>query len=177
MAIGPVQLLVLGFSHPDFQGGIRGELDRLRDNDLVRVIDALAVQKDADGNVTTLHDSQLTGDQQAAFGALVGGLIGLGAAGEEGFEIGAERGAEAVAERGGVFDEDAWDVLAEIPEDSAAMLILLEHRWAIPLRDAIAQAGGFRLASEFISPLDLVALGLVGAEEAEALAASERDTV
>jgi uncharacterized membrane protein len=177
MAIGPVQLLVLGFSHPEFQGEIRGELDRLRDNDLVRVIDALAVRKDADGNVTTLHDSQLSEDQQQAFGALVGGLIGLGAAGEEGFELGAERGAEAVAERGGVFDEDAWDVLAEIPEDSAAMLILLEHRWAIPLRDAIARAGGMRLASEFISPLDLVALGLVGAEEAEALAASERDTV
>jgi uncharacterized membrane protein len=177
MAIGPVQLLVLGFSHPEFQGEIRGELDRLRDNDLVRVIDALAVHKDADGNVKTLHDSQLSEDQQAAFGALVGGLIGLGAAGEEGFELGAERGAEAVAERGGVFDEDAWDVLAEIPEDSAAMLILLEHRWAIPLRDAIARAGGMRLASEFISPLDLVALGLVGAEEAEALAASERDTV
>src|SRR5512132_2726171 len=141
MAIGPVQLLVLGFSHPEFQGEIRGELDRLRDNDLVRVIDALAVQKDADGNVKTLHDSQLSQDQQAAFGALVGGLIGLGAAGEEGFELGAERGAEAVAERGGVFDEDAWDVLAEIPEDTAAALILLEHRWAIPLRDGIARAG------------------------------------
>jgi uncharacterized membrane protein len=178
MAIGPVQLLVLGFSHPDFQGEIRAELDRLRDNDLVRVIDALAVHKDADGEVRTLHESQLSDDQQAAFGALVGALIGLGAAGEEGFELGAERGAEAVAERGGVFDEEeAWDVLAEIPEDSAALLILLEHRWAIPLRDAIARAGGMRLASEFISPLDLVTLGLVGAEEAEALAASERDTV
>jgi uncharacterized membrane protein len=177
MAIGPVQLLVLGFSHPDFQGEIRGELDRLRDNDLVRVIDALAVRKDADGNVTTLHQSQLSTDEQQAFGALVGGLIGLGAAGEEGFEIGAERGAEAVAERGGVFDEEAWDVLAEIPEDSAALLILLEHRWAIPLRDAIARAGGLRLASEFISPLDLVALGLVGAEDAKALAASDRDAV
>jgi uncharacterized membrane protein len=177
MAIGPVQLLVLGFSHPDFQGAIRGELERLRDNDLVRVIDALGVQKDADGNVETLHESQLSADQQEAFGALVGGLIGLGAAGEEGFEIGAERGAEAVAERGGVFDEEAWDVLAEIPEDSAALLILLEHRWAIPLRDAIARAGGVRLASEFISPLDLIALGLVGAEEAEALAASDRDAI
>jgi uncharacterized membrane protein len=177
MAIGPVQLLVLGFSHPDFQGEIRDELERLRDSDLVRVIDALAVHKDADGDVKTLHESQLTGDQQQAFGALVGGLIGLGAAGEEGFELGAERGAEAVAERGGVFDEDAWDVLAEIPEDSAAMLVLLEHRWAIPLRDAIARAGGMRLASEFISPLDLVALGLVGAAEAEALAAAERDVV
>jgi uncharacterized membrane protein len=178
MAIGPVQLLVLGFSHPNFHGEIREELNLLRDNDLVRVIDALAVRKHTDGNVTTFHQSQLSDDQQQAFGALVGGLIGLGAAGEEGFELGAERGAEAVAERGGVFDEEeAWDVLAEIPEDSAALLVLLEHRWAIPLRDAIARAGGMRLASEFISPLDLVAIGLVEAQEAEALAAADRGTV
>jgi uncharacterized membrane protein len=125
MAIGPVQLLVVGFKHPDFHGEIREELDRLRDNDLVRVIDALAVRKDADGNAEALHTSQLSGDEQAAFGALVGGLIGLGAAGEEGFEIGAERGAEAVAERGGVLsDETAWDVLEEIPPDSAGLLVL-----------------------------------------------------
>jgi uncharacterized membrane protein len=178
MAIGPVQLLVLGFKQPDFQGEIRDELDRLRDNDLVRVVDTLGVRKDADGEVQVLHESQLSGDQQAAFGALVGGLIGLGAAGEEGFEIGAERGAEAVAERGGVFSEEtAWDVLEEIPPDTAGLLVLLEHRWAIPLRDAIAQEGGIRLASEFISPLDLVAVGLVDAAEAEALAASEGDAL
>jgi uncharacterized membrane protein len=178
MAIGPVQLLVVGFKHPDFQGEIREELDRLRDNDLVRVIDALAVRKDADGNTEALHASQLSGDEQAAFGALVGGLIGLGAAGEEGFEIGAERGAEAVAERGGVLsDETAWDVLEEIPPDTAGLLVLLEHRWAIPLRDAIARAGGFRLASEFISPLDLIAIGLVEAEEAAALASAEGDAI
>jgi uncharacterized membrane protein len=178
MAIGPVQLLVLGFKEPGFSGEIRTELDRLRDNDLIRVIDALAVRKDADGEVQTLHESQLSADEQAAFGALIGGLIGLGAAGEEGFELGAERGAEAVAERGGVFDEDeAWDVVAEIPTDTAGLLVLLEHRWAIPLRDAIAQAGGFRLASEFISPLDLVAIGLVSAEEAEALEAADSGAV
>jgi len=178
MAIGPVQLLVVGFKQADFQGEIRQELDRLRDNDLVRVIDALAVRKDADGNAEVLHQSQLSGDEQQAFGALVGGLIGLGAAGQEGFEIGAERGADAVAERGGVLDEEqAWDVLAEIPPDTAGLLILLEHRWAIPLRDAIARAGGFRLASEFISPLDLVALGLVEAEEAAALASAEGDAL
>jgi hypothetical protein len=55
--------------------------------------------------------------------------------------------------------------------------VLLEHRWAIGLRDAIARAGGSRLASEFISPLDLVAIGLVGAEEAEALASAEADAI
>jgi hypothetical protein len=48
---------------------------------------------------------------------------------------------------------------------------------AIGRRDAIARAGGFRLASEFISPLDLVAIGLVEAEEAQALAAAERDAL
>jgi uncharacterized membrane protein len=69
MAIGPVQLLVLGFQQPDFTGEIREELDRLRDNDLTRVIDALAVRKDADGNVQVLHGSQLSADQQQAFGA------------------------------------------------------------------------------------------------------------
>lgn len=174
MTIGPVQLLVLGFNHPDFQGEIHKELQLLRDNDLVRVIDVLAVQKDADGDVGILHGSQLSADEAAEFGAVVGALVGLGAAGQEGMQVGAELGAQAAQERGGVFsDEEAWDALAEIPEDSAAALILIEHRWAIPLRDAIARAGGFRLASEFISPLDLVAVGLLTAEEAEAVAATD----
>jgi hypothetical protein len=70
-------------------------------------------------------------------------------------------------------EETAWDVLEEIPPATAG---LLEHRWAIPVRDAIARAGGFRLASEFISPLDLIAIGLVEAEEA-ALASAEGDAI
>jgi hypothetical protein len=40
MAIGPVQLLVLGFSQPDFHGEIIAELERLRESDLVQVIDS-----------------------------------------------------------------------------------------------------------------------------------------
>jgi uncharacterized membrane protein len=51
MAIGPVQLVVLGFSQPDFRGEIVEELDRLRESDTVRLIDAVAVYKDADGEV------------------------------------------------------------------------------------------------------------------------------
>ena len=64
-------------------------------------------------------------------------------------------------------------MLEEIPNDSAAALILLEHHWAVPLRDAIARAGGFRISDGFISPLDLVAIGLLSAEEAEGLHAIE----
>ncbi len=83
-------------------------------------------------------------------------------------------GAEAAAAGVGAFsDEQAWDVIEEIPNDSAAALILLEHHWAVPLRDAIAEAGGFRISDGFISPLDLVEVGLVSAEEAQQLHAIE----
>jgi hypothetical protein len=70
-------------------------------------------------------------------------------------------------------DEDAWDVLEQIPNDSAAALVLIEHHWAVPLRDAVMRAGGYRVADGFISPLDLVEIGLVTAEEAEELHAQE----
>jgi len=137
MAIGPVQLIVLGFNHPNFHGEVIAELERLRASGTVRVIDSLA--------------------------------------GEEGMEAGAEDGAEEAAEEGiNVFgDVDEWDVLEDIPNDSAAALILLEHHWAVPLRDAIARAGGFRISDGFISPLDLVGIGLMTAEEASELHAME----
>ncbi len=174
MTIGPVQLIVLGFDKPDFQGEIIDELERLRADDVVRVIDALVVYKDADGEVAALKGSQLSKDESVEFGAVVGGLLGLGAAGEEGMEAGAIAGAEAASDGVDVFsEEEVWDVLGEIPNDAAAALILLEHRWAIGLRDAVARAGGFRIAESFISPLDLVAVGLVTAEHAEELAAAE----
>ena len=169
MAIGPVQLIVLGFAHPDFHGEVIAELEKLRENDMVRVIDALAVHKDADGEIEVAHLSNLTKDEAIELGSKVGALVGLGIDGEEGAEIGAAAGAQAAADDGvQVFDEDeAWDVIAEIPNDSAAALILVEHHWAVPLRDAIARANGFRIADSFISPLDLVAIGLLSREEAE----------
>jgi uncharacterized membrane protein len=170
MAIGPVQLIVLGFNHPNFHGEVIEELERLRDSDTVRVIDALAVHKDANGEMEVAHLSNLTTDEAIELGSKVGALIGLGIEGEEGLEAGAEAAADGVE----VFsDEQAWDVLEDIPNDSAAALVLIEHHWAVPLRDAIARAGGFRLSDGFISPLDLVALGLLEAEEAKDLHAME----
>jgi uncharacterized membrane protein len=174
VAIGPVQLIVLGFQHPEFHGEIIEELERLRESDTVRVIDALAVHKDAEGEIEVAHLSNLSKDEAIELGSKVGALIGLGIEGEDGAEIGAEAGAEAAAGGVQIFgDDEAWDVLEDIPNDSAAALLLLEHHWAVPLRDAIARAGGFRISDGFISPLDLIAIGLVSAEEAEALHAME----
>jgi uncharacterized membrane protein len=175
MAIGPVQLIVVGFNHPEFHGEIIAELERLHDEETVRVIDALAVHKDADGEIEVQHLSTLSKEEAIEVGSTIGALIGLGIEGEEGAEAGAVLGAEAAAEDGvEIFsDEQAWDVLTEIPNDSAAALILLEHHWAVPLRDAIARAGGFRVSDGFISPLDLVGIGLMSAEEAQALHAAD----
>jgi uncharacterized membrane protein len=176
MAIGPVQLIVLGFTNPDFHGEIIAELERLRESDTVRVIDSLAVYKDEAGELEVEHLSNLTQDEAIELGSKIGALIGLGIEGEEGMEAGAIAGAEEAAADGGVqvfTEEEGWDILEDIPNGSAAALVLLEHHWAVPLRDAIARAGGFRLSDGFISPLDLVALGLVSAEEAAELHALE----
>ena len=170
MTIGPVQMIVLGFPHPDFHGAVIAELERLRASDTVKVIDAPAVRKDDAGDIEVAHLSNFTDKEAIEFGTVVGALIGLDIEGEEGLEACAEAGAQATADGVEVFsDEDAWDVLEQIPNGSAAAVILLEHTWAIPLRDAIAEAGGYRIDDGLISPLDLVTLGMVSAEEAKRL--------
>ena len=89
---------------------------------MVRVIDALAVHKAADGSVETLHGSQLSTDEQAEFGAVVGGLIGLGLPAWTAPRWAPCWEPETVAERGGVFsDEQAWDVVEDIPPDTAGL--------------------------------------------------------
>ena len=145
MAIGPVQLIVLGFRNPDFHGEIIAELERLRASDTIRVIDSLVVYKDADGELEVEHLSNLSKSEAIELGSKIGALIGLGIEGEEGAEAGAIAGAEEVAAAGGVnvfTEEEGWDVLEEIPNDSAAALVLLEHHWAVPLRDAVAGPAG-----------------------------------
>ena len=152
MTIGPVQVLVLGFDQPDFRGDILAEIDRLRQADTVRLIDLLVVRKDENGTIEKLRRSDLTQEESAELGATVGALIGFGAAGVEGAELGAEAGAEAGAESNEILnDENFWYVDEAIPPGSAAAIALLEHRWAIPLREAIRDTGGMLLADAWIA--------------------------
>jgi hypothetical protein len=154
MPLGPVQLLAVGFDRPDFSGEVLSELERLRESDVVRVIDLLVVHKGADGVVRRLHHSGLTAGEAEGAGAVVGALIGLGATRDE-------------AKSGDLpADEEFWSVDEAIPNDSAAAIALVEHRWAIATRDAIRAAGGVPVADAWIHPADLVAAGLLEAEDA-----------
>jgi uncharacterized membrane protein len=168
MTTGPVQILVVGFEHPQFDGSILAELKNLRDHDVVRLVDMIVVRKDDDGKIERVVRSDLTAEEAQEFGAFAGALIGLGIDGPEAVEAGAALGAAAM-EDGHLFDEsDAWYVDDAIPPGSAAAIALLEHRWAIPLRDAIHGAGGFHLADAWIHPVDLVSVGLLAASEVPA---------
>lgn len=167
MELGPVQLMVIGFDHHDFHGTIAAELARLGDQGLIRVLDAMIVSKGPDGVVTAVEVSELEIDEAEELGAVVGALIGFGAGGEEGAELGAALGAAAGADGHLLDDLDLVDVLGDIPPDSAAAVILIEHKWSAPLRDAIVEANGVPIIDMWVHPLDLVAIGLAEAELAE----------
>jgi uncharacterized membrane protein len=164
MTIGPVQLLIVGFVGGEFKGEIAKVLADLRERDVIRLIDMGVVRKDEDGVITMIEHSDLTQDETIEFGATVGALIGLGVAGEEGAEAGAIAGAEAALD-GGMIEDQVWYIADEIPEGTAAAVALIEHRWAIPLRSAIQDAGGFLVSDAWIHPADLVAIGLAASEE------------
>jgi hypothetical protein len=166
LTLGPVQMLIVGFEGDKFDGSIMKELDRLREHDIVRLIDLLFVKKNEDGEIEVAQRSDLGAEEAQEFGAIIGALVGLGADGEEGAEYGALAGA-AELEDGHVFDDEAvWYLGDAIPDGTAAAVALLEHRWAIPLRDKIAQAGGLTLSDAWIHVADLVAVGALAKAKA-----------
>jgi uncharacterized membrane protein len=167
MTIGPVQLLVVSFESPTFSGEIVQELNRLRENDVIRLVDALAVQKNLDGTLVALRWSDLSIDEAEGLGATVGALLGLGVGGEEGMDAGAIAGREAGSDGHLIPDQELWDVADAIEPGSAAAIALIEHVWAVPLRAAILRAGGIPVSDAWIHPLDLVEIGLLAAEELE----------
>ncbi len=166
LTLGPVQMLIVGFTGDNFDGSIMKELDRLREHDIVRLIDLLFVKKNEDGEIEVQQRSDLDAGEAQEFGAIIGALVGFGADGEEGAEYGALQGA-AELEDGHLFDDEAvWYLGDAIPDGTAAAVALLEHRWAIPLRDKIAQAGGLTLSDAWVHVADLVAVGALASAKA-----------
>ncbi len=91
--IGPLQMLVVGFTDPQLDGSILSELIAASESGAIRVVDMLGVYKDESGDILAAEMSDLTADEAMVYGAWVGGLIGLGAGGVEGAELGAVAGA------------------------------------------------------------------------------------
>ncbi len=140
MTLGPVEVLVIAFPGNQFNGEIIPELERLVDNDTISIIDGLLVRKDADGEVTFVEFEELGGNADAE--RLAGVMNQL----------------ESL-----ISDEDVEELAASLEPNSSEAILVFEHTWAKPLRDAIVASGGV-LADNFRVP------GMVVDEILDALA-------
>src|SRR5262245_10812240 len=146
--MGPVQLLAFRFDRPKFGGGIATELARLGDQGIVRVLDALVIQKDAAGELHFYQVTDLTPSDYRLSGSLIGKIIGL----VDDVDL---KGIEPTDS-----GPEAWDVLGDITPDSATGLVLLEHSWAIPLTEAIRTENGTPIGDAWLPEEDVTALKL-----------------
>ena len=172
MTIGPIQAFVIGFPDNDlFEGRIAEELARLSDVGQIRIIDAVFVMRE-DDDVSVLSVSDLDDEQRAELRSVVGALVGLGVAGADGAMAGAELGDSADSDAPTMAESVAAGLLDELPDGSSALVLAIEHLWAVPLRDAVRDAGGIVLGHRTITAEDLV---LFGMDLGDALEASETE--
>ena len=126
------------------------------------------------GDIKSLEATQLDDEERMRFGAVVGGLIGYGAGGEEGSRKGIEEGALAAAQENyGITEEDILEITEAVPEGTAAAIFIIEHLWAKNLKKTIRDAGEILVSQSMLTP---ELLTLVGEELGEAIRAAETES-
>jgi hypothetical protein len=162
--MGPVQVLVVGFDSPDFSGEVMAEFDRLREAGIVRLVDLLLVQRDADGTLETLAAPAGAAED---LGRVAATLLGRPDGDDD-----TAAAAGAAADAAGDEDPDGvpvWSLADAVPPGSAAAVALIEHVWAGPLTAAIRRAGGRPLEEAWLAADDRTTLENLGAERPEEL--------
>src|SRR5580693_3277769 len=156
----PLQVIALSFSRDDAEDRILAEVDRLRGRGVLRLLDMLFVAKSQDGSIERLAigDDEDFGSLLAAVGPIASG----GTAGADG----------AAADGAAAFDPAyAWALADSLQPGTALAFLLVEHNWAAPLFDAIAETGGTLIGEGFLTA-DEVAAEATGEAEARVQAAS-----
>jgi len=119
MALGPIEVLVVGFPGNEFNGQIIPELERLVESDTIALIDGLFIRKDADGTVTFVEFEEEGASEEATrLARLMNQLDSL------------------------ISDEDIEEIADGLEPDSSAAMLVFENTWAKPFADAIVDSGG-----------------------------------
>ncbi|HZW54873.1 MAG TPA: hypothetical protein VFF30_01140 [Nitrososphaerales archaeon] len=164
--LGPVHLIMIELDSEELHGEIAEEISRASDEKIIRVLDVLAIRREADGTFTELAGTELSKAEHKELGAVIGSLLGLGAGGEIGAIEGAEAGAEKFAENSfGLSRRDVRSLAQRVPTGKTLLLIMFEHRWALGLKRAASKAHGVVFAEGIVRPEALV---LAGASMAKA---------
>ncbi|MBS1886465.1 MAG: hypothetical protein JSU06_04675 [Actinobacteria bacterium] len=139
---GPVQVLLIGIDRSGSEEMIAAELQDLGTQTAIRAVDLLRVRRSLDGEVRRLAPTDPGGHS----GRLIEALL---------YEADAptsERRANPLAAEP---EETRWSLAERIPRGSAVAILLIEHRWAIPLREAAGQLGAEIFGDAWIHPRDL----------------------
>lgn len=156
---GPMQLFVIAFPENKFSGEILPAINDARDTDLIRMIDYLFVSKDKNGKITSVKGTDLGRKEIEQFESVLGALIGLGAGGIEGAKVGAAEGARFGEHDMGMSKKNIREIADNLPNNSSALLILVEHLWAKGIKQALVNSGGILLAQGMLTPEVLVEIG------------------
>jgi len=167
---GPIQLIAIGFPDVKYlKGDLLREILSLSEKKIIRIVGLLAIAKDENGKFASVQLTELSDDDRIKLGAGIGALIGFGAAGEEGARAGANAGAEAMYYKEfGLSKEQIRDIADDIPNETAAGFLLIEHLWAKKFKEIVLKQHGVLLANSFITLDSLVAMGALLAEGARA---------
>ena len=134
---GPLQVIAMSFGPgSDFHGRVLAEVDRLQGRGVLRLLDLLFVSKREDGTI----ERTVIGDDD--FGALLSRIVPLGGAGL------VERAAGGLS---GFDPTDAVALAQSLLPGTALAFLLVEHGWAQPLFDAIAETGGELVGEGFLT--------------------------
>jgi uncharacterized membrane protein len=172
MTVGPVQVIIFGFDRTDqFRGEVLEELANLRGRGLIRLLDLFLALKDHSGEIVAVELNDLSEQESVEFGRLVGKLLGVSSVSAGELAASAVENMLAAASHSvGLDYQGLRHVVEGLPPGKAFGVLMFEHTWAIPLRDAIRRAGGVPLAQGFITPEALLMVG----EELRAIAEAER---
>jgi hypothetical protein len=116
--MGPLEYVVIEFEGNHLTGEIVPELHRLRDLGIVRVVDLLLIQKDAQGNVSARELSDLSEEEAKPYWPIAGEVLDL------------------------LSEADVETAAADLPLNSSGAIALLEHTWATHLQETIRNAQG-----------------------------------
>jgi uncharacterized membrane protein len=172
MTVGPVQVIIFGFDRTDqFHGEVLEELTSLRGRGLIRLLDLFLARKDSSGEIIAVEMEGLTQQESVEFGRVVGKLLGVESVSPGQLAVRAVENILASASHSfGLDYHGLRQVVENLDPGKAFGVLMFEHTWAIPLRDAIRRAGGVPLAQGFITPEALLMVG----EELRVIAEAEQ---
>jgi hypothetical protein len=153
--LGPVQLMMIGYKECRIAAPLRAKVNALKADPAVRIVDVLCVHKNADGTVETEPVGDLIPENDHEPGSIIDALLTKSAAARV-------TGENPWTGPGYLYRGDLLpDFRANIPDASGVLALLLEHRWAIGLRDTAAEQGAYPVDDGWIGRDALKAVGLI----------------